>query len=217
MDEKPHLLYFDIRGRAEPIRTLMSFIGVDFEDKQVTMEEWETLRLSTPFRRMPVYREGGVEIPETFAIMNYLGRKHDLRGESEADQIRCDITIEAWRDYGNRVANAFGALSVSSDARERFVTEEQPALLSDLEGFYEKRDAASRYWAGSSPTICDFAAFHMIDGLVGQFPEVLPQFQGLSSFHTFFSNLPKIKQYLDSPARPAALFYGPKGKIYPKA
>ena len=195
---------------------VLFFIGVEFDDRQVTLEEWETLRSSTPFGRMPVYRDGDMEIPETFAILSHLGRKHDLCGETESDRIRCDITIEAWRDYGNRVANTFGALSNSDDARHSFLAEEQPSLLADLEGFYLQRDASSDYWAGASPTIGDFAAFHLIEGLAGQFPAVLKRFHALDSFHKFFAAQPKIKEYLESPRRPAALFYGPQGKIFPR-
>ena len=213
---KPQLLYFDIRGRAEPIRMLLAFLEVDFEDVQITLEQWSNARADTPFSRMPVYREDELEIPETFAILAYLGRRHDLCGETETDRIRCDVTIEAWRDYGNRVANAFGALSESEDARRHFVSEEQPALLADLQSFYLKKPAESDFWAGRSATICDFAAFHLIDGLTGQFPAMLAKFPALESFHRFFSGIPKVKQYLESPQRPRALFYGPNGKIYPR-
>ncbi len=195
---------------------LLFFIGVDFDDRQVTQEEWEKLRSSTPFGRMPVYRDGDMEIPETFAILSHLGRKHDLCGDTETDRIRCDVTIEAWREYGNRVANTFGALSNSEDARKRFLAEEQPSLLADLEAYYLQRDAASYYWAGTSPTIGDFSAFHLIEGLAGQFPDVLKRFHALKSFHTSFAAQPKIKEYLESPLRPVALFYGPKGKIFPR-
>ena len=216
MKDRPQLLYFDIRGRAEPIRMVLFFLGVEFEDRQVTQEAWQELRSSTPFGRMPVYRDGDVEIPETFAILNHLGRKHGLCGVTEHDRIRCDITIEAWRDYGNRVANTFGALSHSEDARNHFLAEEQPSLLADLESFYLERDTATDYWAGASPTIADFAAFHLIEGLAGQFPDVLKRFPALESFHGSFAALPKVKGYLESPQRPAALFYGPKGKIFPR-
>ena len=114
------------------------------------------------------------------------------------------------------MANAFGALSESDDARARFLSEEQPALLADLQTFYLKKDPDSDYWAGQSITICDFAAFHLIDGLAGQFPEVLKRYQALEEFHQFFAALPKIRHYLGSPGRPSALFYGPHGKIYPR-
>ncbi len=35
----PQIMYFDIRGRAEPIRLLLEEIGVEYEDRLVTLEE----------------------------------------------------------------------------------------------------------------------------------------------------------------------------------
>ncbi len=216
MTAQPTLLYFDIRGRAQPIRMLLSYLNVDFSDRQVTMQEWESVRSTTPFKRMPVYTDADAEIPESFAIMNYLGRKYDLCGHSAAERIRCDVTTEAWRDYGNRIANVFGALSESEEARQRFLKEEQPVLLADLEKYYLENEARASYWAGDSLTICDFVAFHSIDGVMRQFPSLLGSYGALERFHEFFAALPGIQAYLESPRRPAALFYGPKGKIYPR-
>lgn len=215
MNAKPQIMYFDIRGRAEPIRLLLEFCNVDYVDRQVTLEEWESIRATTPFRRMPVYSEGDLVIPEAFAIINYLGRKYGLQGESEPARVRCDVTIEAWRDYGNRIASVFGARSTNEDARKLFLKEEQPTLLSDLEAFFLARDLPSPYWAGGTPTTADFAAFHLIEGLVNQSPNVLQRFGGLRKFHEHFAALTSVKEYLTSARRPAALFYGPNGKIFP--
>ena len=216
MDNKPTLTYFDIRGRAEPIRMVLSFLDIEFTDTQVTLAQWGKTPLPTPFGRMPVYREGNLEIPETFAIMAYIGRKHSLCGVGELDRIRCDVTVEAWRDYGNRIANLFGAESTSGEARKNFLREDQPSLLADLETYYLQNESSSGYWAGDTITIGDFAAFHMIDGLAQQSASTLVNVPALLAFHEFFAAQPKIKRYLESPRRPAALFYGPEGKIYPQ-
>jgi glutathione S-transferase len=210
------VLYFDIRGRAEPIRLLLEDVGVAYEDKQISLEEWPAIRETTPFRRLPVYTAGDVQIPESFAIMNHLGREHGLLGEDEAARIRCDVTVEAWRDYGNRVANTFGALSKSEADRRAFLETEQPALLADLEAYYLARGTDAPYWAGTAPTIADFAAFHLLEGVANQLPELMVRFGALKEFHDAFAERPRIKAYLTSPRRPAALFYGPDGKIYPR-
>jgi glutathione S-transferase len=127
------------------------------------------------------------------------------------------VTIEAWRDYGNRVANTFGALSDSEAGRKAFLETEQAALLADLEAYYLARDSDVPYWAGTSTTIADFAAFHLIEGLANQFPKVLVQFGALKEFHEDFAARPNTNAYLTSSRRPAALFYGPKGKIFPRS
>ena len=214
---KPQLVYFDIRGRAEPIRLLLAHMEVEYEDFQVTLESWPEIKPNTPFGRMPVYRDGEIEIPETFAILNHLGRKFDLQGATEESRIRCDVTIEAFRDYGNRVASIFGALgSPSDETRAAFIEVEMPERLSKLNSYYVDRPGHHDCWAVDSLTIADVAAFHSIEGVANRFPETLSMFEGLTSFHAWFGALPRIGDYLRSARRPAAMFYGPNGKIYPR-
>jgi len=210
----PTLIYFDIRGRAEPIRLLLADLEVEYVDQQITLSDWELHRDSMPFRRIPVYREDDLVIPEAFAILSYLGRKYDLLGANEPERIRCDATVEAWKDYGNRVANAFGAMSNSEDERRVFIEETQPALLRDLECFYESRSNVELFWAGPTPTVADYVAFNYIDSF--QSPKTRQQFEALGAFHDAFAGRPNVRSYLASPQRPAALFYGPQGKIFPR-
>ena len=46
MAPKVKLLYFDGRGRGEMIRIMLSYGGVEFEDKRIKMEEWPQVKPS---------------------------------------------------------------------------------------------------------------------------------------------------------------------------
>ena len=46
MAPKVELLYFDGYGRAEIIRIILNYGGVDFEDKRVNGEEWRQIKPS---------------------------------------------------------------------------------------------------------------------------------------------------------------------------
>ena len=51
------LTYFDLRGRAETIRLLLHYNGIQFQDKRVTNEEWAKLKpseLNRPLRMQRV-------------------------------------------------------------------------------------------------------------------------------------------------------------------
>ena len=44
MVAKDELLYFNIYGRAEPIRMLYAVAGVDFDDKRIETSDWPALK-----------------------------------------------------------------------------------------------------------------------------------------------------------------------------
>ncbi len=214
---KPQLIYFDIRGRAEAIRLLLEDVACEYEDIRVPQDDWSAIRPTTPFGRVPVYREGEMEVPETYAIINYLGRKFGLLGGDESSRVRCDVAVEALRDYGNRIAVVFGAKSSGSDdGRREFIQDELPERLSALQNFYISNSVGNEYWAGESVTVADYVAFYFIEGVRDQFPKALAHFEGLAAFHMEFASRPRIRDYLVSGRRPTALFFGPSGKIYPR-
>ena len=50
MAPKVELLYFDGYGRAEIIRIILNYGGIDFEDKRVSFEEWPQIK---PSKQLP--------------------------------------------------------------------------------------------------------------------------------------------------------------------
>lgn len=95
------LHYFGVRGRAEPIRLVLEELQVPYNDNLI-VKDWPQLKEKFPFKQVPVYEEkhpSGDEsktliIPQTQAILRYLGRKHKIYGKSEEETLRCDIAQE---------------------------------------------------------------------------------------------------------------------------
>ena len=50
MAPKVKLLYFDTFGRAEIIRTILNYGGIEFEDKRFKVEEWPQTK---PSKKLP--------------------------------------------------------------------------------------------------------------------------------------------------------------------
>ena len=60
--ERPTIIYFDIRARAEPIRLILEEMAIAYDDQQITDDQWLDLRPTTPFGWLPCYRDGESEV-----------------------------------------------------------------------------------------------------------------------------------------------------------
>ena len=100
---KPLLTYFAIRGRAEPVRVMLIDLGIEFDERRVTMEEWPTVKPTLAFGQLPTYQDGELFINQSHAIYRHLARKHNLYGDNEAERVRCDIVEEAFVDAQNNI------------------------------------------------------------------------------------------------------------------
>ena len=198
MSTKPTLIYFDVRGRAESIRLVLEEVGAEWIEESYTLEQWFETPPTSPFHRLPVYREGDLEIPETVAILNYLGRKHDLLGNTESERIRCDVTIEAWRDFFTKLGFA---LAPGMEAqRDSFFSDSFPMLMDDIQTWYQSRPTDKIFLAGTV-SIADFFAFQQLDDLLIRAPHLLKAYDSLQEFHGAFRERPAIKSWLTSPRR----------------
>ena len=78
---KPKLVYFDIQGRAQAIRYLLTDCGVDFEDVRITQEEWGAAKAAGTYTAvggsLPSYIEpNGEKKNQAVAILHHLAKKH---------------------------------------------------------------------------------------------------------------------------------------------
>ena len=54
----PKLVYFDAQGRAQAIRYLLGYKGIEFEDIRLTFEEWPATKAAETWgagNGLPVY------------------------------------------------------------------------------------------------------------------------------------------------------------------
>ena len=83
MAEKPTLGYWACQARGDPIRTLLSHLEVDFEDKMYQFgdegpEGWgaQKSQLGIQFPNLPYWKDGDVFHSEHVSIMNSICRKY---------------------------------------------------------------------------------------------------------------------------------------------
>ena len=197
------LTYFDVRGRGEPIRLLLSYAGVPFEDRGISADVWPTEKAAAPLGQLPyltAHHDGTAqEIPQTMAILRHLAREHGLDGKNEGERLAADVAVETAVDA--RVAHSqlrYSPAWSDEDAKAKFAAEVLPAHLARLDKLLGER----AWYASASPTYADIVLFDTLDRLVGSWPAILDGWPRLAAFQARVQALPQLANYLAS-RRPA--------------
>ncbi|XP_015369437.1 PREDICTED: glutathione S-transferase-like [Diuraphis noxia] len=95
--------YFNITALAEPIRFLLSYLNIDFEDFRFEREQWPALKPTMPFGKVPVLEIDGKVLNQSTAITRYLSKKAGLAG-SDDWLSWADLFFVAILDYLNFMA-----------------------------------------------------------------------------------------------------------------
>lgn len=211
--KKIKLLYFDIKGKGEPIRMLCSYANYPLEDYRFQSRE-EFLHLKNSgqltFGQVPalVINDGETMICQTNAIMRYLGK---LTGTYPS----CPIKAALVDSIMDQEADMFSGLSISKYS-DRFgysvLTEENikvirkelnDKILPTHLGFLEKllKNSTSGYIADTSePCICDFVLVPRLEFLVsgdtvGISKDLFKNFPLVEAYILKFKSNPKIQAY----------------------
>jgi len=200
---KPAILaYWDIRGLAQPIRLLLEYTQMPWEDKLYvcgpapTFEktcwfgEKETLDLDFP--NLPYFIDGDVRLSQSDAILHYIARKHDLAGKTEEERIRIDLVYAELCDMrGSFVSTCY---SKDFESLKPTFLQNVAVRLNRLSKFLGERP----YFAGENLTYVDFVAYEYLDQLKMLEPTILSNFKNLDEFTKGIEKLELIDKYMKS-------------------
>ena len=201
---KPLLTYFDVRGRAEPIRVMLVDLDVEFDERRITMAEWPALKPTLFFGQVPTYQDGEIHINQSHAIYRYLARKYALYGDNELERIRCDIIEEAFVDAQNHIGG-FCWSPQFKELREDYETTKLPPLLERLQKLLDQNPSGSGWWVGNRVSYVDYLAWHAMEYVRALSPRNLERFERLKAAKLQLESRPRIAEYLRSPRRPPTL------------
>ncbi|XP_048767140.1 glutathione S-transferase-like isoform X2 [Ostrea edulis] len=101
---KYKLTYFDLRGRAEPIRLLFAVAGVPFEDERIEREQWSAIKHKVPGNALPILSVDGFLVTQSTAIIRHLARIFGLDGETLSLKVKVDEIVEYLLEMKNKMA-----------------------------------------------------------------------------------------------------------------
>ncbi|CAD5120137.1 DgyrCDS8715 [Dimorphilus gyrociliatus] len=206
----PVLGYWKIRGLAQPIRLMLKYCNIEFEDKyyecgpapDFSRECWlkEKFTLGLDFPNLPYYIDGDVKLTQSRAILHYIGKKHGLCGKTDEEQLKVCLMTDEVGDFRSAFTRiCYGAPSV--EAFESMKVDYLASLdgkLQRFEDYLKKNESVGKWLAGENLSYADFYFYEILDHHRIFKEGCLDKYTKLTAYMKTFEELPAIKEYLAS-------------------
>ncbi|XP_067008893.2 glutathione S-transferase [Anabrus simplex] len=129
------LNYFHTRGQGEPIRFLLSYGQVPFEDNRIEKERWPQLKRQIPFGQLPTLEVEGKEAHQVVAICRYLAKQFGLAGRDDIEAAQIDAVVDTINDLRTKLMSIYLAPDLTSKEklRQQILDETLPYYLSKFD------------------------------------------------------------------------------------
>ena len=199
------LYYFPIPGRAEASRVVLSLAKLDWDDVEISGEEYGRMKRNgdLPWGMVPVLRTPDGVLAESSAILRYVGHMAGLTPEDPFHAAKVDEFLDGIEPL-TQVLN--GTFSIE-DVEER-IQARQGLFIEGGEGtknlilLQNKIAESSTGWVADTPeiNIADIRVFTALFGLFsGNFDGVdkatLADYPLLLDYHDRVANEPRIKAH----------------------
>lgn len=163
-NRKLKLVYFDLAGRALPIRQALVLGGLEFEDERITFDKWPERRQQTPYLQLPVLEIDGVALPQSLAILRLIGRATGMYPEDPILAAQVDAVLLAMYDAVYELGLTFGPHLTDEqrkEIRDRLCKGDHATVLDRMEGvekvFQANKD--SKWVVGDKMTVADLEVY----------------------------------------------------------
>ncbi len=221
-------LYYwpEIEGRGEFIRLALEEAAADYIDiarrpesagggAAAIMAFLARQDIACPPFAAPFLKHGDRVIGQTANILLYLGPRHGLAPEGEAQRLWvhqiqltiADVVGEA-HDTHHPISGELYYEEQKPEARRRaaqFRESRLPKYFAWFERILARNPEGGGLLAGSTVTYADLSLFQLVEGLTYAFPrrtqKILTEVPRLTALHHAIAQRPRIRAYLASPRR----------------
>jgi glutathione S-transferase len=156
------ITYYDLPGRAEPIRLAFTLGGIAFKDNRIQKQDWASLKPTTLFGQVPVMTVNGEKFAQSAALLRYAGRLSGLYPSDPIEAMKVDMVMDQLEDTGKSMKPAY----IEKDPVKRkamiadIIENDLPGPCSVLDKFISKQ--GGRFACGSSMTIADLLIYNKV-------------------------------------------------------
>ncbi|KAI6176328.1 GST protein [Aphelenchoides bicaudatus] len=189
------LHYFDVRGRGEPIRLILQYAKVPFNDVRIQRQEWRAKKQTFPFGQLPVLETNGQLIPQSYAIARYLSKKYGLYGSNYEEAAQIDAVADLYKDFIFEVA-PYLHRKPTADKEQMKKSIFEPALEKFIPLFEKLLEQSKSGFFGKNVSFADFFFAEGIQSLKNVEPESLKDHPIITEHQERVHSLPDIKDYV---------------------
>ncbi|GBL88800.1 Glutathione S-transferase class-mu isozyme 1 [Araneus ventricosus] len=205
---RPVLGYWEVRGLAEPIRYLLHYKKVDFEDKRyprnvLGFEDWQKdkFSLGLDFPNLPYYIDGDTKITQSVAILRFLAYRHGLIAKTKEQHRRTIVAEQQCIEF----RRCLFLKSFDESGKEGFLTSVQPKFQQ-----WEKFLGDRKFIAGNDITYVDFMVYEALEFYRLYHETILDDYPILEAYFSRIKNLPELQEYMNSPVRQEVANFRPR-------
>ncbi|KAG5680355.1 hypothetical protein PVAND_009865 [Polypedilum vanderplanki] len=130
------IYYFNVKALAEPLRFLLSYKNIPFEDIRIEKSDWPAIKPTMPMMQMPVLEVDGKRAHQSLAMARYLAKQVGLVGSNDWEDLEIDTVVDTINDFRLKIA------VVSYEADEEVQKKKRVTLDNETIPFYlEKLDS----------------------------------------------------------------------------
>lgn len=219
--------YWHIRGYAQPLRFLLTYLDVPFLDKtyeygpapDFSREEWlkdkSGMASDLSFPNLPYLLDGDFKITQSLAILRYIATEYGpgsgLYDGTPKERARIDMLLEQAVDLRNAAARA-----AYGNAFDSLFSSAAPEHLGLWQRFFAAQGATAAWAAGEKLSIADFVLCEALQHISIMASEKLPPgsadilaaYPAVSAYLQRFFALPAVAKYVADPSYLSRPFNG---------
>jgi glutathione S-transferase len=207
------LYYFDLTGRAEPIRLLLTHAGVKFQDIRIPFKDWPQMKGKFELGQLPVLEVNGQKYCQSMAILEFLSAKYGYTPENFGLFSKAIFAMNTLDDLMSKVFPVVSSVSTLNEedkaaAIKEIIEKHGPLYIGAIEKLY-KENPCKDYLVGNKYSLGDFYLLGAYRTLVADENFRKP------FFDKFVEKHPDLNAYLAKCLKDFAYYYGEdKFKVY---
>ncbi|KYQ92637.1 hypothetical protein DLAC_06633 [Tieghemostelium lacteum] len=196
MSQPLELIYFDIRGKAQLARNILTLFKIPFVDTRIKGNTPDdALKQLAPYKQFPIIKIGDLILAQSMTIARFYASQNNYSGKTFIEKALADEVVDSTQD----LLLAFFTNKDDEEKRKNYFEVTVPSFLSTWES---KLVSGNGFIArGDSYTFADLSIFTVIEQLKLQ--ERLVSFPNILKLFNYFVNHEILGPYYKSlPADP---------------